>query len=264
MNRLSDASRIWQSGTGTPFWVIGSWHRMPPKKRFSQLILELPSLHESKAFAGWFRRIVVKQIDRIRRKRRAVIALDQVSHFASEQQSPSELFEHHERYAAILTATQALPVRQREVVTLFYIGAYSYNDIGVFLDIPVSTVKMRLYHARKVLQHQLVSILKEELPRQRPSRNATFMERIMNYQITTKVVPAQQIISVTRDCFISDLQAHLDGGIKTLTVYAQHNVCRRRGYRWLSTTVQSVKISMLPWKSVCPLLAQFKRPSKLP
>src|SRR5437867_4582491 len=47
------------------------------------------------------------------------------------------------------------------------------------------------------------------------------MEKIMSYQDTTKEVPTQQIISVTRDSFISDLQAHLDGGIKTLTVYAQ-------------------------------------------
>ena len=43
----------------------------------------------------------------------------------------------------------------------------------------------------------------------------------MSYQVTTKEIPAQQIISLTRDSFIGDLQAHLDGGIKTLTVYAQ-------------------------------------------
>jgi RNA polymerase sigma factor (sigma-70 family) len=208
---------------GYGYAILGDWQlaQDAAQEAFVTAYLELPSLHEPQAFAGWFRRIVVKQIDRIRRKHRAVIALDYVSHIASEEQSPAEIFEQHERYAAILTAIQALPVRQREVVTLFYIGAYSYNDIGVFLDIPVSTVKMRLYHARKMLQHQLVSILKEELPRQRPSRNSTFMEKIMSYQITTKVVPAQHIISVTRDCFISDLQAHLDGGIKTLTVYAQ-------------------------------------------
>ena len=43
----------------------------------------------------------------------------------------------------------------------------------------------------------------------------------MSYQVETKDVPAQQIIYVTRDSYIRDLQAHLDGGIKSLTVYAQ-------------------------------------------
>ena len=43
----------------------------------------------------------------------------------------------------------------------------------------------------------------------------------MSFHVRTKEVPAQHIISLTRDTFISDLQAHLDGGIKTLTVYAQ-------------------------------------------
>ena len=43
----------------------------------------------------------------------------------------------------------------------------------------------------------------------------------MSYQIATKAAPAQHIISLARDSYISDLQANLDGGIKTLTVYAQ-------------------------------------------
>jgi effector-binding domain-containing protein len=47
------------------------------------------------------------------------------------------------------------------------------------------------------------------------------MEKVMSYQVETKDVPARQVISVTRDSYIRDLQAHLDGGIKSLTVYAQ-------------------------------------------
>jgi effector-binding domain-containing protein len=80
---------------------------------------------------------------------------------------------------------------------------------------------MRLYHGRKLLQQQILSLIEGALPNQRPSRNNSFVERIMSYQVQSKDVPAQQVISITRDSFIRDLQAHLDGGIKTLTVYAQ-------------------------------------------
>ena len=43
----------------------------------------------------------------------------------------------------------------------------------------------------------------------------------MSLEVRSKDIPAQQVMSVNRDTFISDLQAHLDGSIKTLMVYAQ-------------------------------------------
>lgn len=80
---------------------------------------------------------------------------------------------------------------------------------------------MRLYHARRHLKEQLTAVIAEYLPSQRLSRNSSFMEKIMSFPIHTKTLPAQKIISMTRDSYIRDLQAHLDGSIKTLTVYAQ-------------------------------------------
>ncbi len=114
-------------------------------------------------------------------------------------------------------------------MTLFYIGTYSQNDISAFLGVPVSTVKMRLFHARKTLHAELVSEIETGLPERRPSRNSRFLEKTVSYEIQTKAVPAQQIISMVRDSFISELQAHLDGGIKTLTVYAQASGIRTIG-----------------------------------
>lgn len=203
--------------------ALGDWQLAEDaaQEAFITAYFELPALHDPRAFPGWFRRIVIKHIDRMCRRRRTVVALDHLSNVADPQPTLTDLVEQQEVHDAIVSAIQVLPLSQREVVTLFYIGAYSHRDISEFLDIPVSTVKMRLYHARKVLRLQLISVIEEGLPKQRPSRNPTFMEKLMSYQVATKAVPAQQIISLTRDSYISDLQAHLDGGIKTLTVYAQ-------------------------------------------
>jgi effector-binding domain-containing protein len=43
----------------------------------------------------------------------------------------------------------------------------------------------------------------------------------MSFQVQVKQIPPQQILSITRHALQKDLQAHLDGGIKTLIVYAQ-------------------------------------------
>lgn len=193
------------------------------QEAFIAAYFELPSLHEPQAFAGWFRRIVVKQIDRIRRKRRSALSLDSLPNIVGEQRDLSEMIVQQEVYDAVLMAIQQLPVSQREVVTLFYIGAYSHNDISAFLDISCSTVKMRLYHARKRLQSQLASLIEERLPDQRPSRDTRYVRNIMSFQVTAKQVPAQKIVSLTRRVFIGDLQAHLDGSIKQLMAYAQAN-----------------------------------------
>jgi RNA polymerase sigma factor (sigma-70 family) len=191
------------------------------QEAFLTAYIALPSLNDPAAFPGWFRRIVAKHIDRIRRKRRAILRLDTLVNVAEQRQNPVDLFEQQEVRDAVMAAMQCLPVAQREVVALFYTGTYSHSDIGTFLGIPVSTVKMRLYHARKALARQLLAQIEELLPGQRPSRDTAFMEKVMSYQVETKDVPAQQVISVTRDSYIRDLQAHLDGGIKSLTVYAQ-------------------------------------------
>jgi len=191
------------------------------QEAFITAYIALPSLREPAAFPGWFRQIVIKHIDRIQRKRRSFLRLDMVTAVAGEQHNPVDLLEQQEVHDAVMTAVHCLPVAQREVVTLFYMGAYSHSDISAFLDIPVSTVKMRLYHARKVLAQRLLTQIEELLPSQRPSRDTAFMEKVMSYQVETKDVPAQHIIYMTRDSYIRDLQAHLDGGIKSLTVYAQ-------------------------------------------
>ena len=48
-----------------------------------------------------------------------------------------------------------------------------------------------------------------------------FVEKTVSFEVRSKGIPTLQVISVDRDTFIGDLQAHLDGSIKTLMVYAQ-------------------------------------------
>ncbi len=85
------------------------------QEAFLTAYIALPSLHEPAAFPGWFRRIVIKHIDRIQRKRRAILRLDMLANVAGERQNPVELLEQQEVRDAVITAMQCLPDAQRLV-----------------------------------------------------------------------------------------------------------------------------------------------------
>jgi RNA polymerase sigma factor (sigma-70 family) len=211
--------------------MLGDWQLAEDaaQEAFIAAYCELPSLRNPHAFPGWFRRIVMKHIDRIGRRRPRCVSLDAVSQIFGDQQNPAEIVEQDELRASVVAAIRSLSIPHREVVTLFYTGTYSQKDISAFLGIPVSTVKMRLFHARGQLRAELLARIEDALPTQRPSRNDRFVEKTVSYEINTKDIPAQQIISVQRDSFIGELQAHLDGSIKTLLVYAQASGMRTMG-----------------------------------
>jgi RNA polymerase sigma factor (sigma-70 family) len=223
--------RFQDMAVGYGFATLGDWQLAEDaaQEAFIAAYCELPTLRDPEAFPGWFRRIVIKHIDRIRRRRPHCIALDAARNLLGEQQDPSEIVDQQESRASVFAAIRSLPVPQREVVMLFYIGTYSHKEISAFLGIPPSTVKMRLFHARRQLHTELVCRIEAALPKQRPSRDLRFVEKTVSYEIKTKDIPAQQIISVQRDSFISELQAHLDGSIKTLMVYAQASGIRTMG-----------------------------------
>jgi RNA polymerase sigma-70 factor (ECF subfamily) len=69
--------------------------------------------------------------------------------------SPHLLAERDESWRWIQQAITSLPIQQRVVVVLYYINDQSLQEISEILEIPVGTVKSRLYYARKVLKKKL-------------------------------------------------------------------------------------------------------------
>src|ERR671932_2965202 len=63
------------------------------QEAFLTAYLALPSLQEPAAIPGWFRRIVIKHIDRIQRKRRAMLRLDLLAQVAGVRPRPGDLRE---------------------------------------------------------------------------------------------------------------------------------------------------------------------------
>jgi len=84
--------------------------------------------------------------------------------------------------AQIKAAIDGLPSNERTVVLLFYMSGHSQQEIGDFLEVPITTVKKRLQAARKKLRGQLkdrvITMVQDELQEQAPSRNEHFSHSV--------------------------------------------------------------------------------------
>lgn len=112
----------------------------------------LPRLREPAAFLMWFRRIVIKRIDRELRASPDLIRSTEGMEWrqGGEEDMPARILH-------VQAAVELLPVSLRSVTELYYLGEGSYHSIASTLDLPVSTVKKRLFDAR----HRLRTILEQ-------------------------------------------------------------------------------------------------------
>jgi RNA polymerase sigma-70 factor (ECF subfamily) len=65
--------------------------------------------------------------------------------------------ERRDDIANVLDKLEHLPLSQRELLTLYYLDELSIDEVAHVLDIPVGTVKSRLYHARRILKQALLT-----------------------------------------------------------------------------------------------------------
>ena len=63
-------------------------------------------------------------------------------------------------------------------VLLFYISGYSLQDIAIFLEVPVTTVKKRLQYARQRLKERMLEVAHDDLQARRPSNDEGFVRTV--------------------------------------------------------------------------------------
>lgn len=128
------------------------------QEAFTEAFLSLSSLREPDAFPAWFKRIVLRQVDRVlRRKQFSTVALEATSSFdiIGDDTDPSYLVETHELQERVKQAIATLPAHEQTTLYLFYSTGYPLKEIAELLDVPVGTVKKRLFDARQHLRVKL-------------------------------------------------------------------------------------------------------------
>jgi RNA polymerase sigma-70 factor (ECF subfamily) len=118
----------------------------------------IPRLQEPARLAPWMfgitRRVVM---DRLRQKYRDEVILESA---LEDTRSSADEFDESERRAEVATVLEkldSLPLSQRELLTLYYLEEFSIEEVAQVLEIPIGTVKSRLFHARKMLKQSLIN-----------------------------------------------------------------------------------------------------------
>lgn len=149
------------------------------QEAFTEAFFNLDKLREPAAFPGWFRRIVFKQSDRlVRGKQLATTPLEGMYDVAVADVDLEQLVEEREMHTTVRRAVADLPERERVVVLLFYSTGYSLKEIAAFLEVPVTTVKKRLFDARQRLKIRLLESAHDFLHEQRRSALVGFSDKV--------------------------------------------------------------------------------------
>ena len=151
---------------GYAYSILGDFHLAEDvaQEAFTEAYQKLADLQTPRAFSGWFRRIVFKYCDRLRRgKTLEMVSLDAALDMASKTPGPDELTERREVRTQVIDMIRSLPEKEREVTTLYYMNELSQKEVAAFLEVPVTTVKNRLYASRARLKQRMLNMVNESL-----------------------------------------------------------------------------------------------------
>ncbi len=166
---------------GLAYAVLGDFHLAEDAAQESFLAAwrNLDQLRKPEALPGWFKRIVLTQCNRLTRgKRLETVAMEAATDLPTGEPEPWAVFEARERRRDVLAALTTLPEHERVITALFYMADYDQNAIAAFLELPLTTIKKRLFSAREKLRERMLDMVRETLQEQRPSRNEQFAETV--------------------------------------------------------------------------------------
>ena len=123
--------------------------------------LGLDRLHDPARFGAWLHAIAANGARKALR-RRQILSLDaldvpdhQLEHWNQCVPTPEDLYARRELHAALANALWELSLVNRAAVVGFFVEGYSYNELAERLDVPVSTVRGRLFQGRQRLKQAL-------------------------------------------------------------------------------------------------------------
>lgn len=120
-------------------------------------------------FSTWLFRVAQNAaIDRIRKRRLQLVSMDRTGdpdagmgtwEFASSDPSPYGDLRNLERGQAIQAAIEQLPWDYRELIVLRHFGELSYDEIAKLKEMPLGTVKNKLFRGRQMMKDKLRDFL---------------------------------------------------------------------------------------------------------
>ena len=135
---------------------------------FVQAYVKLDSFRGDARFYTWLYRIAMNLALSHRRRRKPTESLDETKtnigdEPAAQYPTAAEQLIARERAALLQQALLKLNVEHRQILALRELEACSYEEIAEILELPVGTVRSRLFRARLQLKEQLQILLPDEI-----------------------------------------------------------------------------------------------------
>jgi len=129
-----------------------------------RVITKIDTLREPERFRPWLATLARRQALRYRQqKARRPVPLDEEFAELQPDEKAGEGIETIEQQESgtlsdrIWQAVQSLPEKYRQVFVLQHSGDFTYAQIAEMLDVPMTTVQIRLVRARRMICDQLAS-----------------------------------------------------------------------------------------------------------
>ena len=141
-----------------------------------QAYLSLRHLRDPARFKSWLCGIVLNVCrSHLRDRKVAFFSLETIigglqfypAPFTGAVVTPERIAEEQELYQTVLDSVNTLSSGDRDIILLFYYAQLSLQEIVTLMNIPVSTVKVRLHRARQRLKAVLLEQHPEIMPRER-------------------------------------------------------------------------------------------------
>lgn len=91
-----------------------------------------------------------------------------LGHVRAVEEGLGDLFEVLDVQPAVVAAIDALPEPHHTILVLVDLEGYSYEEAAAVLDVPLGTVRSRLYRARRMIQEALLAYAEDAGIKRRP------------------------------------------------------------------------------------------------
>ncbi len=124
-----------------------------------RVMTRIHTLREPECFRAWLAMVARRETlkyGRQKNRRSALVDGQEFSPGPRQVINPLEDLERKELCRRILELAEALPLKYREVFILAHGSDLSYAQMAEVLDVPISTMQIRLVRARRMIRDQLV------------------------------------------------------------------------------------------------------------
>lgn len=127
---------------------------------FVKAFSRLDDFNPSYRFFSWLYRITINESINVLKRESKIVSFDKRLAAESRHPNPEARMVQNEQHEKFMEALHRLEPKYRSLIVLKYVVGLSYEEIGPIVDLPLRTVKSRLYAARLLLRE---AMLKREM-----------------------------------------------------------------------------------------------------